>query len=240
MELREYARILWRYLWIIVALPVVVGAGSWILRPRPAPVYQAGVRFTIGVNALPADKVTGYDPILTAYQASEYIRDDFVEVVQSDSFADDVNAQLAKMGVTGVTVRKGNLSGAVEKQRRLMSLTVTWNDPAQAQQVAEAAVKNLAENNGKYFAQLGSTAAMVTVIDKPVVNRVGGSLRDQLDIPIRVVLALLAGIALAFVLEYLDTTVRDAREVEALGLTVVGEIPAARRGWRIRKSSHLW
>ena len=225
MELREYARVLWRYLWIIVVLPVVVGVGSWVFRPQPAPQYAAGVRFTIGVNAPPATQVTGYDPILTAYQASEYIRDDFVEVVHSDLFADDVNAQLAKMGVSGITVRRGNISAAVEKQRRLMSLSVTWNNPEQAQQIVDAAIKNLAENNPKYFAQLGSTAASVTIIDKPVVSRTGASLRDQLDIPIRIALALLAAIALAFILEYLDTSVRDARDAEALGLRVVGEIP---------------
>ena len=70
---------------------------------------------------------------------------------------------------------------------------------------------------------------MIAVIDRPVVSRVGASLREQVDIPIRVLIALLAGIALAFVLDYLDSSVRDAREVEALGLHVLGEIPRARR-----------
>jgi capsular polysaccharide biosynthesis protein len=225
MELKDYARVIWRYLWLIVALVVVVGVGSFIFRAQPAPQYQASVRFTIGVNAPPATQVTGYDPILTAYQASEYIRDDFVEIIQSDSFADDVNAALAKQGVGDIKVSRGNISAAVEKQRRLMSMTVTWNNPEQAAKVAEAAVKNLGENNAKYFAQLGATGAMVAVIDKPGVSRVGASLREQLDIPIRVLIALLAGIALAFILDYLDNSVRDARDAEALGLRVVGEIP---------------
>jgi len=230
MELRDYVRVIWRYLWLIVALGVVVGVGSFIFRAQPAPQYQASVRFTIGVSAPPATQVTGYDPILTAYQASEYIRDDFVEIIQSDSFADDVNATLVKLGVGDIKVSRGNISAAVEKQRRLMSMTVTWNNPEQTAKVVEAAVKNLSENNAKYFAQLGATGAMVAVIDKPAVSRVGASLREQLDIPIRVLIALLAGIALAFILDYLDNSVRDARDAEALGLRVVGEIPRARRG----------
>ncbi len=232
MELREYVRVIWRYLWIIILLPAVVGVGSFIFRAAPAPVYQANIRFTIGVNALPANEVTGYDPVLTSYQASEYIRDDFVEIVSSDAFADDVNAQLIKMGIAGITVRKGNISGTIEKQRRLMSLTVTWSQPEQAQKIAEAAVQNLADNNAKYFAQLGSSAASLTIIDRPVVSRVGPSLREQLDIPIRIALALLAGIALAFILDYLDTSVRDARDVESLGLNVIGEIPRDRERGR--------
>ncbi len=229
MELREYGRILRRYAWLIVALPVIVGIGSFLLRPQPAAIYQASVRFTIGVDAPAAKDVTGYDPVLTAYQASEYIRDDFVEIVQSDSFAEGVNAQLAKMGVRGIEVSKGNLSGAIEKQRRLMSLSVTWNNPEQAQQIADAAVKNLAENNQTYFAQLGSNPASVAVIDRPVVSRVGASLRQQMDIPIRVGIALLAAIAVAFIADYLDTSVRDRRDAEALGLEVMGEIPRGRR-----------
>ncbi len=225
MELRHYARILWRYVGLILALPLVVGVASWLFRAQPAPQYSASVRFTIGVNAPPATQVTGYDPILTSYQASEYIRDDFVEIIQSDVFAADVNATLAKMGVSGITINRGNLGAAVEKQRRLMSLSVTWGDVDGAQKIALAAVQNLSENNAKYFAQLGSTAATVTIVDKPVAARVGTSLRDQLDIPIRVLIALLAAIALAFIADYLDTSVRDARDVEALGLVVVGELP---------------
>ncbi len=225
MELRDYGRVIGRYLWIVLLLPIVVGIGSWFVRPQPAPVYQASVRFTIGVDAPDAKDVTGYDPILTSYQASEYIRDDFVEIMQSDSFADDVNAELSKMGVSGITVHKGNISGAIEKQRRLMSMSITWNNPEQAQQIAEAAVKSLEANNKKYFAQLGSKAASLTVIDRPVVGRIGASLREQLDIPIRVAIALLAAVALAFILDYLDGSIRDVRDVEALGLDVVGEIP---------------
>jgi len=225
MELKDYARVTWRYLWLILALVGVVGAGSWLFRAQPAPQYTASVRFTIGVSAPPATQVQGYDPILTAYQASEYIRDDFVEIIQSDSFADDVNATLAKMSVSGITVSKGNISAAVEKQRRLMSMSVTWNNPEQAAKIAQAAVTNLSDNNARYFAQLGASGATVAVIDKPVVSKVGASLREQLDIPIRVLIALLAGIALAFVLDYLDNSVRDAREAESLGLRVIGEIP---------------
>ncbi|MBM3129554.1 MAG: hypothetical protein FJ009_13125 [Chloroflexi bacterium] len=225
MELKDYFRVVWRYWWLIAALVVVVGAGSWILRAQPAPQYQASVRFTIGVNAPAATQVSGYDPILTSYQASEYIRDDFVEIIKSDAFADDVNAVLAKTGANDLKVGKGNISATIEKQRRLMSLTITWSDAAQAQKIADAAVRNLSENNAKYFAQLGATGASVAVIDRPVVARVGASLREQLDIPIRVLLALLAGIALAFILDYLDTSVRDARDAERLGLRVLGEIP---------------
>ncbi|MBI5302356.1 MAG: hypothetical protein HY868_09475 [Chloroflexi bacterium] len=228
MELREYLRVVRRFLWLIVALPTVVSIGSWIFRPQPAPVYTASVRFTIGVSAPPASQVTGFDPILTSFQASEYIRDDFVEIIRSDVFADDVNALLAKAGASDLKIGKANIGASIEKQRRLMSLTIAWGNAEQAQKIADAAVKNLSENNAKYFAQLGAVGATVAVIDKPVVARVGVSLREQLDIPIRAALALLAALALAFILDYLDTSIRDTRDVESLGIRVLGEIPRGR------------
>jgi capsular polysaccharide biosynthesis protein len=178
------------------------------------------LRFTIGVNADP--KVTGQDPILGAYQASEYIRDDFVEILGSQMFANDVNATLND---STLKIAKGNISGSVEKQRRIMSMTISWGDPAQAQRIAGAAAKTLETQNAKYFAQLGSQGAAVTIIDGPDVAAVTPGLRERLDPVLRAVVALLAGVVLAFVLDYLDDRVRSAREVEKMGLAIVGEIP---------------
>jgi hypothetical protein len=54
---------------------------------------------------------------------------------------------------------------------------------------------------------------------------VGRGLRSKLDIPIRLGLALLAGVAGAFVLEALDRSVRGADELEEMGISVLACIP---------------
>ncbi len=220
MELLEYWKMLRRRWWIPAILVALVAAFSLVTYHAPSPTYQASVRFTIGVSA--DRQVQGVDPILTAYQASEYIRDDFVEILHSEMFANDVNANLAG---TNLAISKNNISGAVEKQRRIMSMTVTWGDPEQARQIAAAAVKTLETENAKYFKQLGSEGATVTIIDGPDIVPVGQSLRERLDIPIRLALALAAGLLLAVLVDYLDDTIREAREVRALGMDVLGEIP---------------
>jgi capsular polysaccharide biosynthesis protein len=53
------------------------------------------------------------------------------------------------------------------------------------------------------------------------------SLRDRLDLPVRFVLALAAGLALALLAHYVDPVIRERREVERMGFAVVGEIPKA-------------
>jgi capsular polysaccharide biosynthesis protein len=219
-EIREYWRILRARWYIPVVLTVLTVAFTLLTARTPTPTYVATLRFTIGVNADP--NVIGQDPILGAYQASEYIRDDFVYVLSSEMFANDVNTTLND---PALKISKNNLTGAVEKQRRIMSLTVTWNNPDEAKRIAAAAAQTLAAQNAKYFAQLGSQRATVTIIDGPDVAPVTPGLRERLDIFIRAAIAFAAGVVLAFLLDYLDDSVRGASDVEKIGLKVMGEIP---------------
>lgn len=219
-DIREYWRILRARWYIPVLLTVLTVLFSFLTQQTPPPTYVASIRFTIGVNANP--NVTGIDPITGAYQASEYIRDDFVEILRSQLFANDVNAMLND---PALKISKNNISGAVEKQRRIMSMTIAWHDPEQAKQIADAAARTLETQNAKYFAQLGSQGATVTIIDGPDVSAVTPSLRERLDLPIRALIAFLAGIVLIFILDYLDDSVRGASDVEKMGMRVMGEIP---------------
>lgn len=219
-DIREYWRIFRARWYIPVILTVLTVLISILTYQAPPPQYVATLRFTIGVNADP--NVTGTDPILAAYQASEYIRDDFVEILRSQMFANDVNATLSD---PALQVSKNNISGAVEKQRRIMSMTIAWNDPGQAKRIADAAAKTLESQNAKYFAQLGSQGATVTIIDGPDIAAVTPGLRERLDLPIRAVIAFIAGVIIAFILDYLDDSVRSARDIEKMGLPVMGEIP---------------
>ncbi len=219
-ELRDYWRVLRARWYIPVILVVLTVIFSLLTYQTPPPTYVATLRFTIGVSA--NRPVEGVDPILTAYQASEYIRDDFVEILQSQMFANDVNAALND---PALKIAKSNISGAVEKQRRIMSMTIVWHDPEQARRIADAAARTLETQNAKYFAQLGSEGATVAIIDGPDVSAVTPGLRERIDLPVRILLALLAGIVLVFVLDFLDDSVKSARDLEKMGLEVLGEIP---------------
>ena len=67
--------------------------------------------------------------------------------------------------------------------------------------------------------------AAIRVIDPPALVPQAVGLRERLDLPLRLLLALAAGVALAFLLDYLDDSVRSAADLEEMGLAVVGEIP---------------
>jgi capsular polysaccharide biosynthesis protein len=235
MELRQYWRILRRRWWIIAGLTLVALVGSIFFRSHPTAMYQATMRFTIGVAPESDRERVTMDPLYSAYLASEYIADDFTEILKSESFASDVSERLQEQGII---VPPGVIQGftVAEKQHRILTVQITWRDEAQLQAIAQAARQALEEENAKYFRQLGSEGAQVFVIDSPTVVSLGISLKDRLEIPIRVLLGFIAGLGLAFVVDYVDDTIREPEEVEALGINVLGYIPPS--GWRERLPWH--
>ena len=228
MELREYWTILRRRWWIPVVLGLLVGAISLLqLRPWQArpPTYAASLRMLVGVLPAAAEDVTTYyDPRYYAWLTSEYLVDDFTEVVRSELFARNVSSRLS---AEDIQVPPGVIQGsaATGKQHRIITLNLSGGDEAQLRRIAEAAAAELAENAPQYFQQLGTPGAGVTLIDGPNISTVGPGVREQIELPLRVLLALLVGIGIVFLLHYLDTSVRRRSELEEMGLRVLGEIP---------------
>ncbi len=221
MELRLYAQIIWKRLWIAAALVTVVLVTYVFARPQPAPRYVATMRFVVGLRPeTGAPDAYHYDRYYT-WLTAEYLLDDLSEIVKSGVFAQDV-AVLA-----GVPVPPGAIQGATSagKLHRILNISITWGDRAQLEQIANAIVVTLETQGGRYFAQLGTEQAVASVIDPPSIATIGPSLRQRLDLPLRLALALAAGVGLAFLLDYLDPTVRGRADLQALGVAIVGEIP---------------
>jgi hypothetical protein len=107
----------------------------------------------------------------------------------------------------------------------MMTLSMTHSDPDVLAAMMNAAAKILTEENSDGLPQLGGQDAQLVQLDEPIVNRISGSIGDQLELPLRVIIALGAGLGLAFLVDYLDPTVRDRAELESIGFSVMAEIP---------------
>jgi capsular polysaccharide biosynthesis protein len=238
MELRQYWRIIRKRFWIVIALVAIVLIISLIFRPRSPTIYQTSIRFTVGLapEYRSADYYT-YDRYYT-WLASEYLVDELTEIVGSGAFARVVSEELAN---SDLDIPAGALRGSLGANRvhRILTVHITWGDKAQLAEIANATARALPEHSADFLGQLENTDADIRLIDPPVVLPTARSLKDKLDLPIRLFLALMAGVALTFLLDYLDDTVRDRAEVEAMGLAVLGEIPLlpGRRRFPWRKKS---
>jgi capsular polysaccharide biosynthesis protein len=230
MELRTYWEILRRRWWLPLLLAGLVAAISTVqLRPweaRPSS-YTTSMRLLVGVLPATDAAESAYDPRYYAWLTSEYLVDDFTEVVRSALFAQGVSARLTDQAIE---LPPGVIQGsaATGQQHRIITLSFTWGDEEQLAAIANAAAAEITENAVTYFQALGTEGAGVTVLDGPMISEVGPTLRDRLEWPLRIGLGLLVGLGLIFLLEYLDTSLRKRSEVEMLGLRVIGEIPKDR------------
>lgn len=231
MELRLYWRIVKQRLLWVIALVALVALSYGVWRPSSQTLYTASMRFTVGIKP---EAATGeyyrYDRYYT-WLTAEYLLDDLAEVVKSRVFAADVST-LSGLAVPAGTIQAATATG---KLHRILSVQLTWSQPNELALIANAIVQTLQEHGDKYFAQLSTGDAVVALIDPPQVTPVGPSLRQRLDLPLRLILALIAGIGLAFLLDYLDTSVRHRDDLAELGIPILAEIPTRSRWWQ-----HIW
>jgi capsular polysaccharide biosynthesis protein len=223
MELRTYGKFLKRR-WLLLVIPalVVLLAGVATYQ-RPSPGYNVGVRFIVG-QAPSTAAAESDEERLANWHASEYIAYGLKDWLLTGHFAELVSQRLAGQGLA---VPAGAIRGSIgaDNTRSQVVIFMNHSDPALLAAMIQAAVAVLVEENDKGLPQLGGQPAVVNPLDEPQINANPAGLRSQLDLPLRVVLALGAGVGLALLVEYLDPTLRDRDEVEALGLPVMGEIP---------------
>lgn len=224
MVLHKYWRVIYKRLWIVVLLVILVALSYPLFYKRTPTSYHASMRFTVGITPeqTSASYYT-YDRYYT-WLTAEYLIDDLSEIVKSQAFAADVATE------SGLSVPAGAIQGstATGKLHRILTLTISWPDREQLEVLSSAVVRVLAEKNSTYLRQLGSENAVITLIDPPNISTSGVSLRDRLDLPIRLILALVTGIIVAFLMDYLDTRLRNAADIRLLGVSLLAEIPRKR------------
>ena len=223
MELRHYWQVLKRR-WFLVLVPaiIILVVGLLTYQP-PAPAFGVGVRFIAGQTPAPAagqeDEERYYN-----WLTSEYIVNGLTDWVRGGEFAAAVSEHLNAQG-QGVPAPAIQGGLAVDNARSMLTISMSGGDPQQLAVIMDGVIAVLTTQNAAALPQLGGENAQLIQLDQPVVNQVPAGIRSQLDLPLRFVLALLVGVGLALLVEYLDPTVRDRQEVQDMGLAVLGEIP---------------
>lgn len=232
MELRHYFDILRRSWLIVVGLPLLVALLTivlWIVLPGR---YGTLVTMLITQQQIATNRA---DAILPDYNnfnswaASEYIVDDMLQLVETRRFAQDIVDHVQQQHGVALDVEQVRRGLDAERKHRTVYLTVEANNRDHATWIAQGAVDVLRQRGLEYWNRQDSAQLSVSVLDAPEgSSRVGGVIGLALDLAIRTLLALLLAIGIAFLRYYLDTSVRQRDDVEALGLPVVGTIPIAK------------
>lgn len=223
MELRQYWTRLKRR-WLIILLPAIIVLAIGLLTYTPAPqAYNAGVRFIVGQAPSEGAAVRDEDRYYN-WLTSEYIVNGLTDWVRGGEFASAVSDYLytQELGVPPGAIQGGL---AADNARSMLTISLSANDAVMLEAMMDGVIVVLTEQNAAALPQLGGDTAVLTQLDQPIINPISAGIRSQLDLPIRILLALFVGLGLALLVEYLDPTIRDRAEAQALGLSILGEIP---------------
>ncbi len=236
MELFALWKIVRRWWWL-VAIPTVITM-VWALPALPdalAPpeTYGATLRFSAAAppdaeNALAAasDPLarsgTYEDTAYVPWLASEYLVVNLPQWVTSSRFATAVSEELTS---NGVEIDAEDLRPAfnADSSRSILVVYFGWDDEVELEQIIEASITVLQNQNQDYFPQLATEPAIITPLDEIDVVNTAPPLTTRFRPFLRVFVGLIAGLGLAFLVEYLDDTVRTADDLA--DITVLGTIP---------------
>jgi capsular polysaccharide biosynthesis protein len=223
MELRTFWQFIkrrWLYLLLPAAIVAVVGLATYT---APAPYFTVGVRFLVG--QVPTDTALLEDEErLANWQTSEYIVNGLTDWVLGQKFAERVSAEMAQQGRS---VPWQEVWGALsaDNTRSMLALYGNHPDRETLDALMQAAIVVLSEQNQDGMPQLSRESAEIVQLDQIVINQINPPITAQLDLPLRLALAIVAGVAIALLVEYLDRSVHNRREIESLNIPVLGEIP---------------
>ncbi|MBI5671229.1 MAG: hypothetical protein HZC41_24800 [Chloroflexi bacterium] len=224
MELLLMMRVLLRRWWLVL-LPVVVAAvfvvPDWLSsRGAAGSGYSATFRYSAAqvLEAIP-NRDGDYQDV---WLASELTVNALTDWVRTSSFVYEIQRLTAERGLD---INPAALGVAADNKRSVGQMTLSYPDAAGLEAIVSAAQDVLKTRAQAYFPQLGQQPAQVTILDNPQPVPAPPPVANRLAPFIRLGLGLLAGVALAFLAEYLDPTLRRRDQVEALGLPVIASLP---------------
>ncbi|HEX6290507.1 MAG TPA: hypothetical protein VFZ66_15065 [Herpetosiphonaceae bacterium] len=232
MELRHYFAILRRSWPLVVGLPLLVAlatvAATFLLPARYATQVTMFVTQKPLATNEPSVVLPDYNNF-NSWAASEYIVDDMLQLVQTQTFAQDIAAWIRQQHNADVAVEDIRSGLAAERTHRAVTVEVEANDRQHAEWIAQGVVAMLEQKGLGYWNRSDSGQLSVAVLDQPQrAGRAGGAIGLALDLIVRTLLAFLLAVGLAFLRHYLDQTVHRRADIEELGLEVVGAIPVVK------------
>lgn len=236
MELREYWSIIRRRWWLPAAITLVALLASTAFGLRGAAAYKTDMRLAVSTVPTPdPNGVLYYDPVYYSNLDSEYLADDMSEFMTSRAFADEVHRELATASTpTDVDIDTIMSATRTKKTHRFIDITVTTPTFDQGSQIAGSISRILSDQPhlAQYLTALSAYNTHLTIVTPPVTHRANTATGLISEIGLRTLIGLLVGIGLAFLIDYLDPSVRTRLEAEnLLQLPVLGEIPkTTRRG----------
>jgi protein tyrosine kinase modulator len=230
MELREYWGIIRRRWWLPAAITVVALLASTVVGIRGASAFKTEMRLAVSTIPTPDPNAERYfDPAYYANLDSEYLADDMSEFMTSRAFADEVRRELATSSTPmDIDIATIMTATRTKKTHRFIDITLTTSTFEEGAAIAGSISRILSDPNhvAQYLAALTAYHTQMEIVTPPVTHRANTLFGLISEIGLRTVIGLLVGIGLAFLVDYVDPSVRTREDAERLlELPVLAEIP---------------
>ncbi|NJL05915.1 MAG: lipopolysaccharide biosynthesis protein [Chloroflexaceae bacterium] len=213
MQIREYWAVLVKRWWVIALTVVAAAASAYVVSKLIPPTYRAQTVYLVvanrpdnGLNIVLRSTMNSYRELVLQPDALEAVSQQLQLDVSGERLLRDVYIQ----------PRPDDQKILIEADHRML---------ATAQQIAGAVGVRLEQEVTRLNANVeGTDRINVTRIQQPRLVRVQPNTR--INVLAGAFLGLVIGILLAFILEYLDDTLKNSSDVERfVGLTTLGAIP---------------
>lgn len=219
MTLAELLTLLRKHLGIMIAVPaacaIAMAVAAYMFMPN---TYTASTSMYI---LMQSSEITSNADL----SASQMISNDVATLVNSDRIRKDA-ASAAGLSSAGELSKNYDISVTSSSTTRVITLSVTGEDPSGAARVANA----LAESVSGVAQEVMSVQA-VNVIDAAQTPLGPSGPRRPLYVAVAAMAGVFAAVAIIVIMDMLNTRVRSAEEVEELlGVPVLGRIPVMKGG----------
>lgn len=222
MDLAGYLAVLRRRLVAVVLCLFAGASGGLALAFSAQPVYQSTARTIVHLPA-----ATQLQEALAGAQLSEHLVQTYAQIATSNAVATRASAT---SGLSPGEIRS-SLTARVEPQTFLIDITASNHNAVTAQRIANATATALAAEVAS-LEKSRTDPVSVELLDSAGLPHAAVSPRKGRDIAVGVTLGLIAGLAVAALLEALDKTIKTTgqavRSLRAPLLAVVPQFVARR------------
>jgi capsular polysaccharide biosynthesis protein len=216
LQPRDYLPILRKRWPLILGIMAVAVIASYAFTRLQTPIYRA----TVWLTVKPARSDYGQTLVI------ENMLRQFARELQTDKLAQVVNDRLNLDLPLDALEAKAHVSAVSEDL--LLEMQIDDVDPNRARDIAFAWADEYAQAHQNQQAAIDPRDRIeVDLLDKPRPAVLNWPKRTQI-VAAAAVLAALAGLVLAFLLEYLDDTLKSAEDVDRyLGVPLLAAVPSA-------------
>lgn len=218
MTLLELLTLLRKHLKFVIVLPVVCAVAMFFVAYfMMADEYTA----VTSMYVLASSEDQGGSALSTDLSASQMITNDVATLLTSNRVVADAAQELGLENLGDF-----DISVSSETTTRVLSVSVTGENPVVAADIANALATNVSS-----IAQEVMNVESVNIVDLASVPNSPSGPNRVLYVAVAFMAGLFAAVAIVVLVDMLDTRVRNAEQVEELlGLPVIGRIPQVKGG----------